>query len=296
MDFIRFKKHNPDDFGRITIYICVMEKMQLHPYFEIKGIGAASGLVYKDNSLFIVSDNSTFLYEYNLNEKVLHKIKLFEDSQENLAKKDKADFESITLFDNKLYLYGSGSTKKRDIRVKFDLETKEIKQKDLSKLHKKLRQTIALNDDELNIEGIIIDSENYYLFQRGNGVQAQNGIFTYNKISKNVAFVPIVLPKVKNIEATFTDAILVETKVYFLAACEDTTSTYTDGEIYGSFLGSLDLKTKEVHFVQQISDSQKFEGLTLFSETATQIEFLLCEDNDKEELTSTIYKLILEKT
>jgi hypothetical protein len=272
-----------------------MQKIQLLPYFEINGIGAASGLVFKDDSLFIVSDNSTFLYEYDFNEKALRKIKLFENSQEKVAKKDKADFESITLFDNTLYLYGSGSTKKRDIRVKYYLESKEIKEKDVSKLHKKLRQTIGLNEDELNIEGVIIDTENYYLFQRGNGAQAQNGIFVVDKVSKAVTFQSISLPKVNAIEATFTDAILVDDKVYFTAACEDTTSTYTDGEIYGSFLGSLDLQTMEVHFVQQITAKQKFEGLTCYKKTATQIEFLLCEDNDKEEASSTIYKLILEK-
>jgi len=271
-----------------------MQKIQLLPYFEINGIGAASGLVYKDDSLFIVSDNSTFLYEYDFNEKVLRKIKLFENSQENLDKKDKADFESITLFDNTLYLHGSGSTKKRDIRVKYHLESKEIKEKDISKLHKKLRETIALDDDELNIEGVIIDVDNYYFFQRGNGAQAQNGIFTVNKADKTVSFQLISLPKVNSIEATFTDAILVDDKVYFTAACEDTTSTYTDGEIYGSFLGSLDLKTMEVHFAEQISEKLKIEGLTLYKKTATQLELLLCEDNDTEGTVFVIYKLTLE--
>jgi len=48
--------------------------------------------------------------------------------------------------------------------------------------------------------------------------------------------------------------------------------------------------------VQQISTKQKFEGLTLYKKTPTQIEFLLCEDNDKEESNSTIYKLILDKS
>jgi hypothetical protein len=272
-----------------------MEKIQLLPYFEISGIGAASGLVYRGNSLFIISDNSTFLYEYNFNDKVLNKIKLFENSQENLAKKDKADFESITLFNNKLYLYGSGSKKKRNIRILYDLETQEIQEKNISQFYDKLCQTIDLDNDDLNIEGIIIDEDYYYLFQRGNGTQAKNGIFIYAKESEEVHFTSITLPKVKNIEATFTDAILVDGKVYFLAACEDTTSTYTDGEIHGSFLGSMDLKTMELNFVSQISDSHKFEGLTLYQKTPSQIEFLLCEDDDQEGLTSTIYKLILDK-
>ena len=39
-------------------------------------------------------------------------------------------------------------------------------------------------------------------------------------------FIPFELPKIKNVETTFTDAILIEDKIYFLAAAEDTASTY----------------------------------------------------------------------
>jgi len=99
-----------------------MDKFQLSLLHTINGIGATSGLIFKDNSLFMISDNSSFLYEFKMEEKQLYKIKLFENSQENIAKKDKLDFESITLFNNKLYLFGSGSTKKRDKRFTYNLD------------------------------------------------------------------------------------------------------------------------------------------------------------------------------
>ena len=146
-----------------------MEKFQLSTFTTINGIAATSGLVYQDNSLFIVSDNSTFLYQYNINEKTLDKIKLFENSQESIAKKDKADFEVLTLFENKLYLFGSGSTKKRNARVTFTLINNEIKEKDLSKIYKRLIESISIADDELNIEGVIITYQTIYFFQLGNG-------------------------------------------------------------------------------------------------------------------------------
>ncbi len=44
----------------------------------------------------------------------------------------------------------------------------------------------------------------------------------------------------------FTDAILVEDKIYFLATAEDTTSTYDDGEILGSIIGRMDSKTFKI--------------------------------------------------
>ena len=270
-----------------------MEKFQLIPFIDIKGIGAASGILYYNNSIFIVSDNSTFLYDYNLNENQLNKIKLFDNSQENLAKKDKADFESLTLFNEKLYLYSSGSTKNRYTRVAFNLQSKEAKEKNLNKIYNRLLEKIALTPDELNIEGVIMTAETTYFFQRGNGLNSQNGIFCYDKKSKTAQFKLISLPKINEIEATFTDAILVEDIIYFLAAAENTTSTYNDGDIKGSIIGTIDLKTLQLKSHIQISNHQKFEGLTLYQKTATQIELLLCEDNDTEGLVSTIYKLTL---
>ena len=74
-----------------------MRNFTLQLQFQIAGIGSASGLVYKNNSLFVISDNSSFLYEYYIQEKKLTKIPLLENGQENIAKKNKFDFESIAL-------------------------------------------------------------------------------------------------------------------------------------------------------------------------------------------------------
>ena len=50
-----------------------MEKFQLTAFLKILGIGAASGIVYTNNSLFVVSDNSGFLYQYQLQNNQLSK-------------------------------------------------------------------------------------------------------------------------------------------------------------------------------------------------------------------------------
>lgn len=274
-----------------------MQNFTFELQFKITGIGSASGIVYKDNLVFIISDNSSFLYQYNLEEKKLTKIQLFENGQENIPKKDKYDLESICLKGNKLYILGSGSTSKREKRISYDLETKEIKEKDITKLYQKLKSSASISDDDLNIEGSLFYNEKWYLFQRGNGTNSKNGVFLINKFSKKgdaePSFQSIQLPKIKHIETSFTDAILVEDKIYFLATAEDTTSTYDDGEILGSLLGRIDIQSMQIDFTLIISDTQKFEGLTLINKTEDTTEFLLCEDNDTEELQSSIYKLTL---
>jgi len=275
-----------------------MEKFTLESQFQITGIGSASGLVYKDNSLFIISDNGSFLYEYHIQEKELTKIKLFENSQENIPKKDKYDFESISLKGNKLHIFGSGSTSKREKGITYNLESKEIEEIDLSKLYKKTKQTASISDDNLNIEGALYYNEKWHLFQRGNGANSKNGIAILNdNFNENgtIEFITIQLPKIKNIETSFTDAILVEDKIYFLSTAEDTTSTYYDGEILGSLIGRIDIETMKIDFTQKISDENKFEGLTLYTNSNEKIEFFLCEDKDTQILETVIYKLTLDK-
>jgi hypothetical protein len=260
--------------------------------FTIDGIGATSGLVFVDNFIYIISDNSSYLYQYQIDNKNLSKIKLSENSQENIIKKQKPDFESITLKDNKLHIFGSGSTKNRNSKFSYHLETQEIKQKDISEKYNLFAQKIGIKATELNIEGVFYTNQKWHFFQRGNGEMAQNGVFIIDK-NEEVDFVKITLPKVENIEATFTDAILVNDKIYFLAAIENSNSTYNDGEVLGSFIGCLSLNF-EIVFLEKISETQKFEGLTLYNQTDTTIYFLLCEDNDTEELKSNIYKLTLK--
>ena len=274
-----------------------MEQFTIELLFKIIGVGSASGIIYKDNSIFIISDNSSFLYQYHIQEKQLSKIKLLENSQDNIPKKDKFDFESIALKGNEIHLLGSGSTSKREKRITYNLETREVLEKSLSKLYQNLKQYASISEEELNIEGAFYWDKKWYLFQRGNGVNSRNGIFRINSLKTefHTEFIKVQLPKINHIETSFTDAILVEDKIYFLATAEDTTSTYDDGEILGSIIGRMNSQTFEIDFTLKISDTQKFEGLTLYKKTDTEIQFLVCEDNDSDLLETNIYTLTLNK-
>jgi hypothetical protein len=280
---------------RAKLITLLMEKLQLSVLFKIIGIGSASGLVYHENNLYIISDNSTFLYEYSIPTEKLNKIALVENARDNIIKKDKPDFEAIALKGNDLVLLGSGSTENRNSLMKYDMNSKKIKVSDFGKMYEKIKSQLNISDDELNIEGLIITTETIYFFQRGNGTLGKNGIIYANDDAENqqFKFVPFDLPKIKNVPATFTDAVLVNDTIYFLASAEDTTSTYLDGEVLGSIIGTIDLKTMTLTGSLQISDKNKFEGLTLYKQSENEIEFLLCEDTDSEVLESAIYKLAI---
>lgn len=274
-----------------------MEKFQLSLLVKIIGIGSASGLVYFDDTLYIISDNSSYLYQYQISDAKLNKIALVENPQENIAKKDKPDFEAIAKIKNNLVVLGSGSTGNREKTFIYDTLTQKIEQRDLKELYSRIKSQLRFTDDELNIEGFVFENRNLFLFQRGNGNPNKNGIIQAydNRKDSKLKFIPFDLPKIKNVAASFTDAVLVDQTIYFLATAEDTGSTYLDGEVLGSLIGSIDLETMELTNSIQITDKHKFEGLTLYQKTANQIEFLLCEDNDTEKSESNIYKLVIDK-
>ncbi|ESU26336.1 hypothetical protein FLJC2902T_28190 [Flavobacterium limnosediminis JC2902] len=277
-----------------------MHKFTLEILFQIIGIGSASGLIHKDNQLFVIGDNSGYLYEYQITNNELKRHPLSENLSENIPKKDKPDFEAITEFDGKFYVFGSGSTEKRNKMVTLDAKSKEIiATTDLSDLYLVMQTFAELPQDDLNIEGAVYNGSEWFFFNRGNGAKGKNIIFTVQGKNLteefNIISTEFELPKIKGIRASFTDAVLVNKKIYFLATAENTKSTYNDGEVMGSLIGRIDLEKMKIDFTQKITDTLKLEGLTLFQETDKEIVFLLCEDNDTSELKTGIHKLVLKK-
>ncbi|WP_316769001.1 DUF6929 family protein [Pedobacter frigiditerrae] len=272
---------------------------ELQVYATIKGIGSASGLLLKGNLLYVIGDNSAYLYEYNIKSKALNKIELLKGLKvlENIPKAKKRDFEALCNFKNTLYVLGSGSTPNRNLMITYHLDTKNVVQQDLSSLYAKVKSSCGIDDDNLNIEGAIFDGLNWFLFNRGNGNAKKNGVIKIygsdlTKVTK-IEFSSIVLLKTDQKLVSFTDAVFYKNQIYFIAAAEDTKSTYHDGEILGSYLGSLNAETLSLNFIKQISANQKFEGISFFKENTSNLEFLLCEDRDTENLETVIYKLVI---
>ncbi|MBS7786290.1 hypothetical protein KIH23_03190 [Flavobacterium sp. CYK-55] len=268
--------------------------MTLEPFCQISGLRAASGIVFTQNSLFLISDSSQFLYRFDLQNQVLDKIALGTKAEENLPKKQKPDFEILTQHKGDLHLFGSGSKAHRNQQVMYAVDSGLYHTYNRSALYYELAQLAQIPEDDLNLEGAFFYQEQWYFCQRGNSKSQQNGIFICSQNFEPLRFQAIELPKIQKVQATFTDAVLVDDAAYFLAAAERTDSAYLDGEIAGSLIGKLNLKTFTVEYTHEISKSQKFEGIGLYQKSADKIEFLLCEDNDAEVSESVIYKLTLD--
>jgi hypothetical protein len=276
-----------------------MEKFQLTLLFKIIGLGSASGLIYHDNTIIAIGDNSSYLYEYQIKTNTLNRHDLAENAEENIPKKFKPDFEALTQYQDSLYIFGSGSTENRNVMVQIDSKTKKvIASKDLSNLYLALQSFGEIKPEDFNLEGAIYNGETWFLFNRGNGKTNKNVVFSVEAKNLTNEFRILSneykLPKIKGIRTSFTDAILVDDKIYFLATAENTESTYNDGEVVGSIVGRIDIKKMKIDFTKKITDTQKFEGITLFKKSEKELEFLLCEDNDTEVLESSIFKLKID--
>lgn len=281
-----------------------MQKFQLELFLHIIGIGSASGLLYRNDSLYIISDNSNVLYEYNIENRKLDKTELVENSNiiiiENIPKPDKPDFEAVTEKDGDLYLFGSGSTEKRNSIAVVSMATKEVKTAiDATDLYIVMQQFGEIDAENFNIEAAVNDGDVWYLFNRGNGPIGRNGIYTLTgdieTLEFQIMFNEIELPEIEGAQTSFTDAVKVRNRLYFLAAAEKSNSTYEDGEVAGTIIGILDIETMEIEMTETISVKNKFEGLTVYKEDDTSIEFLLCEDTDAESDGADIYKLTIKK-
>lgn len=281
-----------------------MQKFKLELLFHIMGIGSASGLFFNGGSVFLISDNSNMLYEYNIAENKTDKISLagndYTGPLENIPKKDKPDYEAITAFNNELYIFGSGSKENRSSLTRYNMQAKTTGGPvDAIYLYLAMQGFSEISPEDFNIEAAVNDGEIWYLFQRGNGPAQQNGVFTLegdiNEFSVQIIYNPIELPTINGSQSSFTDAVKVGDKLYFIAAAESSNSTYLDGEVAGSLIGRMDIETMTVEFTQTISDRNKFEGITLYKDNGNSLEFLLCEDTDSDATESDIYRLTIDK-
>lgn len=273
--------------------------MELNFYTKVEGVGAASGIHYQEGDIYLIGDNSAYLYQFQLTTKRLCKTQVLStdagEPVDNMRKQNKPDFETLCFYQNKLYLLGSGSTSKRNTLVIYCILRQTFYEQDLSEIYAKLIISAAIDQDNLNIEGAIFTGQEWLLFNRGNGSLARNGIFRIvgEKLTAacEIQFTPIVLPKIENVVSSFTDAVRLGRQIYFLTTAEDTVSTYEDGKVLGSFVGCMDVDSFEMKFIVQISSSHKFEGITIYKQREDGITFLLCEDKDSEEMSSNLYQL-----
>lgn len=261
--------------------------------FNLTGINAASGLQHDQDQLYIVSDNSPYLYHYNVLEEQTDKVLLDSTQQgELIAKKDKKDFEALCDVGDALVIVGSGSKPQRQDAFIYDKRNRNVRHVSLESIYQQMQEIGEVDQDNFNIEGLTYANGVWYFLNRGNGERNQNVIFT---VGGDLDFVlrpetlrahHVQLPRIQNYITGFSDGVIVDDRLFFIATAEDSASTYHDGECKGSYLSYIRLSDWKLGPTSLLSNTKKLEGLALYGQSADTLTFILCEDPDEESNTN----------
>jgi hypothetical protein len=257
-------------------------------------ISAASGLVMIGQKFYVVCDDEQSLAVFSSDSKSsAERVQLFEgvlprDPRER--KKKKKDIESLFLMDDQLYAVPSGSTSHRNTGAVINVNTHVVRPLDFTRLFEACAKTIK----ELNVEGGVIYQKDIILFQRGNGAQGQNAIIVLDRamFAGQAQIPPTCLKEIITVDLgllndlplSFTDAAVVNGRIFFLAVCEASASTYEDGEVSGSVIGELN-RSGKVLSLDQLDLTGKPEGLHIEDKTV-----YIVTDDDNALVPARLFK------
>lgn len=254
-------------------------------------ISAASGLVELDGKFYVMADDENFLGVFNPQTHSGQEFQIFEaplPDEFKARKKVKPDIESLVYLpaQNHLLAIPSGSTPNRQKGALIITDGTKFRDLSFQELYAKL----AEHFQELNIEGGAVRENELWLWQRGNGKSGQNGIIRLNLDSflsgkiEQLSIKNVDLGLHSNVNVSFTDGCITDKGIFFLAAAEDSSSTYLDGEVLASFLGMQDANGN-VLYMEQLELKSKPEGLCMNHESSC---FYIVTDDDDRSRPATL--------
>lgn len=241
---------------------------------NLEEIPSASGIERIGDVFYIIGDNSPLLYTLTAQFDIIGRVPIFNPDTlhgEVIPKAIKPDFEALTAVTvngtNELWIFGSGAkSPEREILVRASVEPEgKVERWNLSPFFKSLKQQCKLSDAELNIEAAVAVDDTMYLFNRGKNrviwfSMNQFEAFLLNaSLSLNFNTTSFELSEPGKPLIGFSGATYLPEReqVLFTASCENTTNWIDDGDILGSYLGILDLKSQQVLDLIPITENGK---------------------------------------
>ena len=293
-----------------------------------ESIPSASGIEVVGDAIFVIGDDSPYLYQLNKKfeqtaKHALADVKGFESGR--VAKDEKMDLESIAAFERKgkpyLLILGSGASEARmkAFVVEFSAEgsVDAIVSYSVEKLYKQLQENEqVVGKGLLNIEGATVENGKLYLMHRAvakePNVLLEYDLEEFMNALKGDAAVPkpVVyhydLSEIEGYQAGFSGADIFDNKLFFTASVEQTEDAIADGEVLGSYLGFIELdaiersdKATSPHSALIVSDNGstfkgKAESLVVSAGDAPDTyKVLVVTDDDQghSELLEVMFKI-----
>lgn len=229
-------------------------------------IPSASGMELTGNRLYVVGDDSPFLYVLDLATlKQVDQIRLFGtggSGQGRISKLLKPDLECLTQLEmngqNHLVALGSGSTPNRNQGYTIALpagkeRATQVQERSLKDLYEAIQaKNDLLGDDVLNLEAAATTSDKVLLLQRATRggpnlmlcFPKQDFVAYLTGSRKNLPgyeAISFYLPELAGLGSHFSGAFVYHNRLFFSASVENTDDAILDGEVLGSYIGWINL-------------------------------------------------------
>jgi hypothetical protein len=271
-------------------------------------VSAASGVVQSGDFAYVIGDDELFLAAFRVSGQSpgrLHRV-LAGDLPlgHDARKRAKPDLEVLTALPpfgqhphGALLGLGSGSRPTRDRGFvwalapdgSLDGRPDEI---DLEPLYTLLREIV----EDLNVEGAAVMGDGFRLLQRGNGALGANVVAELpldEMIDALAGERTLAVTELRGMRSydlgrlggarlTFSDASpLGDDLLVFTASAEATSDTYSDGEIAGSVVGTID-RDGEVRRLHAIDSAYKVEGVHAALDADAVTLTFVCDQDDAD--------------
>ena len=269
---------------------------------ELPSVPSASGIEIIDGAIYLIGDNSPFLFQLDSNYSLKEKIEIVsagEAANGIIPKSVKPDYEAMATAKQEnetvLLIFGSGSkSPERDSLLIIHPRSNKADHHSLTGFYKEIKATANLTSEELNIEAAAIRNNTLYLFNRGKNVIIECSFSELmnhlTKKSKSPALKSyrIMLPASDKWKAGFSGATISNDKIVFTASVENTINWIDDGEIIGSYVGIMPLDELKDNYSPAcfpIREKNKVlnikaESVAVLSHVDNNIDLLLVTDSD----------------
>ena len=288
---------------------------------HLKDLSSASGIGNYNKSIYIVGDDSPWLFTLDNNLNIINKtlVSSIDTVLEGRTPKFmKADFEGAEIISDgsnfEIVIISSGSSRHtRDTAHIINISNNgENYSKNLRPLYEKIKLEADLPvTNEINIEGIAFSEEYVYLAHRGN--VSENLLIEINRnefldFIKRIRSIPdftiyrYYLPMLNGVSSGFSGICITPDKsgLLFTASLEDTNDEINDGKILGSFVGVIPfagMPKGEFSASLLLNNDQllekKLEGISVISnDEKGEMQIITVCDNDDG--TSDVITFIME--
>jgi len=263
-------------------------------------VPAVSGMDFYNGNLYLISDNANEISVCNQKGKLLRVLHSKNLKINEIAKKDKSDFEGSTLISYNgqpfLLVIGSGSTiLNRNKARLFSLNSEVELGFDLLPFYDFICAKFLIDKENWNIEALASFNQNLYFFNRGTNSFfeiKQADFFDFieqKKTDVKVNKYELNIGKLSGFNLGISGVTVDKDGFFYCtASAENTSDWYNDGEIIGSAIGSfsgVDLKeTTEVAFTPfLVNNKLVLTKLEAICESDRPNRFFVASDNDGKE-------------